>query len=287
MSNSGWGLDSVTSSTADEIQKMVEREVGLDLGLERVPSLDDVEEAATEEVRPALEGGGRNGLEGQAVAPPTKALEGVYQAGGAAVWTAYGGQEAVSAYVTSAQVAVVATASPMRGSWGSCGQALQAGVGVARLARAKLPQSEKMLIADSLKKKTEDLSGGSEESADSDAAMEKASCEVAPVVSVRMEEADSDAAADGDPEAMVESHLEGKVVADADLEAMGASYEDSPFGLGSEGDSSASNPAETSHRTAPVGAGDWVSIPVRGQVPRGAQHGAIYVGKLTSTVTGV
>ena len=119
MNNSGWGLRSVTSSTEEEIRKPVEREAGLDLRIARVSSLDDVEAAATENVRPALDGGGSKGIVGQAEDSSTLVVEGVYQVGAAAMtkaWTANGGQGAAATYATPWQAAEVATVAQMCGS---------------------------------------------------------------------------------------------------------------------------------------------------------------------------
>ncbi len=164
MNNSGWGLRSVTSSTEEEIRKPVEREAGLDLRIARVSSLDDVGAAATEKVRPALDGGGRNGLVGQAEESSTLVVEGVYQVGAAAMtkaWTANGGQGAAATYVTPWQAAEVATVALM---CGSREQVLTAKAGVARQEQAESPLPERMIGADNLNERTKvALPSGSDE----------------------------------------------------------------------------------------------------------------------------
>ena len=125
MNNSGWGLCSVTSSTEEEIRKPLEREVGLDLRIERVSSLDDVGVAATEKVRHPLDGGSRNGLVGQAEKSSTMVVENVYQVGAAA-----------ATHVTQWQAAEVATVAQM---CGSREQVLTARARVAREEQAESP----------------------------------------------------------------------------------------------------------------------------------------------------
>ena len=240
MNNSGWGLCSVTSSTEEEIRKPLEREVGLDLRIERVSSLDDVGAAVTEKVRSALDGGGGNGLVGQAEESSTLVVEGVYQVGAAAMtkaWTANGEQGAAATYVTSWQVAEVATVAL---KCGSREQVLTARAGVARQKQAESPLQERMIGADNLNERTKlALPSGSEEKADSEVATARGSDAVTVVDSVWMEAVDSDGAAVNDSEAKVVSHLDGKVAADVDLMAAVSLYEAATIDLGNTGEVSA------------------------------------------------
>jgi hypothetical protein len=322
MNNSGWGLRSVTSSTEEEIRKPVEREAGLDLRIARVSSLDDVEAAATENVRPALDGGGSKGIVGQAEDSSTLVVEGVYQVGAAAMtkaWTANGGQGPAAAYATPWQAAEVATVAQM---CGSREQVLPARARVAREEQAESPLPERMIGADNLNERTKVAVALYEE-----APIERVNDGGAAARALNsMAAADSGTMTTDQKVDVVSSGViavESVVFGTVDSVAVGSVKgvtDPATMATADSVDSGDVHPGalvtvdaavvaaadldwmETVHsfvlkvddmrvvvgpqKMASVGVGDWDTVPRRGQVPWGAWHGAIHVSKLSNTAIG-